>query len=205
MKSLPLTVVAAAMFALVGSSCAQSDADHDAHHPDNASAAQAPAPPPVQPPARGMMGQGNGGMMQQGATPRTAPGEMSGSNMMPMTGMMMGEAGSSDHMNDRLALVKNRLGITAAQTPKWNEFVAAASENAKAMIKLRGQMMSRGTSAGTLPQRLAEEDKAAEAHLKAMKKTTVALNHLYGVLSDEQKKIADGMVLGPMGMPMGMM
>ena len=130
---------------------------------------------------------------------------MSGANMMPMTGMMTNDSDGADHVKDRLQLVKSKLAITDAQSAQWNEFVAAASDNAKAMIKLRGQMMARGAPARTLPQRLAAEDKATEAHFKAMKKTTAALSHLYDALSSDQKKIADGMVLGPMGMPMGMM
>ena len=41
--------------------------------------------------------------------------------------------------------------------------------------------------------------------LAALKKTEETLAQLYGVLSDDQKKIADTIVLGSMGMPMGMM
>jgi hypothetical protein len=41
--------------------------------------------------------------------------------------------------------------------------------------------------------------------LAALKKTEEAVDKLYGVLSAEQKKVADGIVLNPMGMPMGMM
>jgi hypothetical protein len=43
------------------------------------------------------------------------------------------------------------------------------------------------------------------AHLTALKKTEDAIAGLYGVLTDEQKEIADGISMSPMGMPMGMM
>jgi len=65
--------------------------------------------------------------------------------------------------------------------------------------------MMRGNGASTLPQRLAEEDRAAEAHLQAMKKVTAALDNLYRSLNADQKKIADNLMLGPMGMPLGIM
>lgn len=49
------------------------------------------------------------------------------------------------------------------------------------------------------------EDKAATANLAGLKKVEESLDKLYGVLTEDQRKIADGIVIGPMGMPMGMM
>ena len=49
------------------------------------------------------------------------------------------------------------------------------------------------------------EDKMLSAHVQASRKIQEALTKLYDVLNPEQKKVADGIVIGPMGMPMGMM
>ena len=195
MKFLQATVAVSALFALANCASAQPDADHAAHHTDNTLVAQAPAPTP---PA-GMMGQGNAGMMQQRG------GMMSGANAMPMTGMMTGDRGDAGHVADRLATVKTKLNITPAQTKRWDAFAAAVDANTKAMVKMRTRMMARDASAQTLLQRLDAEEDATEAHYKAMKKTRETLKDLYRTLSDDQKKIADGIVIGPMGMPMGMM
>jgi hypothetical protein len=42
-------------------------------------------------------------------------------------------------------------------------------------------------------------------HLAALRRTAEAVNSLYGVLNEDQKKTADSIIVGPMGMPMGMM
>lgn len=67
------------------------------------------------------------------------------------------------------------------------------------------QMNFRQPSGSNLPERLANEEVAVSAHLAALKKIREAVNNLYAVLSPEQKKIADGIVIGGMGMPIGMM
>lgn len=46
-------------------------------------------------------------------------------------------------------------------------------------------MMSQHASGSTLLEQLAAEDKALSAHYAAFKKTTEALNNLYGVLSPD--------------------
>jgi LTXXQ motif family protein len=79
------------------------------------------------------------------------------------------------------------------------------SGNVGPMAEMRKSMMTRQGGGSTLPDRLALEDKLVTAHLAALKKTEDAVARLYGVLSDDQKKIADTIVVGPMGMPMGMM
>jgi hypothetical protein len=43
------------------------------------------------------------------------------------------------------------------------------------------------------------------AHLNALNKTATALDELYAVLNSAQKKTADEIMVGPMGVPMGMM
>ena len=57
----------------------------------------------------------------------------------------------------------------------------------------------------TLLERLALEEKGLAAHLDAFRKTASALESLYDVLTPDQKKAADEIVVGPMGMPIGLM
>jgi hypothetical protein len=142
---------------------------------------------------QGRMGEGMGGPGMMGS-------DMMGSGMMQK---MMG-AGAG-HTEGRLAFIKAELKITDAQMSQWTAFADAVRANSAALADMRRSMMSQHASGSTLPERLAAEDKALGAHYTAFKKTTEVLNNLYGVLSPEQKKIADGIIVGPMGMPMGMM
>ena len=144
-----------------------------------------------------MMG-GNltGGMMGQG---QAGP-----AGMMPMMNMMTGMQSGAEHIEGRLAFIKAELKITDAQTPQWNVFAEAVRRNAGSMAEMRKSMGGQGAPA-TLLERLAREDKMVAAHLAALKNTEEAVTQLYGVLTDDQKKVADTIVVGPMGMPMGMM
>lgn len=171
---------------------AQSAQDHDAHHPDTV------VPQVTQPAGTASPGMTGGNMMGP-------PGQSGAGGMMPMMNMMTGARSGAEHIEGRLAFVKAELKITEAQTALWNAFTEATRSNASSMSEMRKTMMSRPGAALTLPERLAIEDKAMTAHLTALKKTEEAVAKLYGVLTDDQKKIADGIILGPMGMPMGMM
>lgn len=53
-----------------------------------------------------------------------------------------------------------------------------------------------GRGAATLPTRLDRQGTMLAAHLSAVQ----ALEPLYASFSDEQKKIADGLMIGPMGL-----
>ncbi len=129
---------------------------------------------------------------------QSGPGGMMGTMNMMMRGRM-----GAEHIEGRLAYLKAELKITEAQAPQWQAFAEATRSNAGAMSDMRNAMAQRGSV--SLPDRLALEDKAVTTHLAALKKTEEAVTKLYAVLSDDQKKIADQIVIGPMGMPMGMM
>ena len=194
------TIIAASML-WIGPALGQPAADHEAHHPDDGAVTQQQPARPAAPQAGrmgpGMMG-GNmmGGMMGQS---QTGP-----AGMMPMMNMMMGMQPGAEHIEGRLAFIKAELKITDAQAPQWNAFAEAVRGNAGSMAVMRKSMGGQGAPA-TLPERLAREDKLVAAHLAALKKTEEAVAQLYGVLTDDQKKVADTIVVGPMGMPMGMM
>jgi LTXXQ motif family protein len=140
-------------------------------------------------------------------------GMMSGAGSMPMMGMMqmmMGQDGMggipmmaamAGHVEGRLAFLKTELKITDAQLPLWNAVADAIRANAKGMGEMSGGMMGRSQTA-TLPEKLALRKKMMNAHLEALRKLKAAVDPLYAALSDEQKKTADELLMGPMGMMM---
>jgi len=166
---------AALMLALIAVTAFAQQPQHDEHHP--------PAAGPGMP----------GGM---------AGGDMS---MMRMMRMMMGPDGMAmmgamaRHVEGRLAFLKAELKITDAQLPLWNAVADAMRANAKTMSDMAGGMMG-GSQAATVPDKLATREKMMTAHLEALRKFKAAVDPLYAALSDEQKKTADELLIGPMGM-----
>ena len=129
---------------------------------------------------------------------------------MPMIGMMrmmMGEDGMgmpmmaamTGRVEGRLAFLKTELRITEAQLPLWNAVADAIRANAKGMGEMAGGMMGAGQAA-TLPDKLALREKMMTAHLEALHRFKTAIEPLYAALSKEQKKTADELLIGPMGM-----
>ena len=168
------------MLALIAGTALAQQPQHDEHHP--------PAPPAAAGP----------GM----------PGGMAGAGDIPMMGMMrmmMGRDGMSmmgamaRHVEGRLAFLKTELKITDAQLPLWNALADAMRANAKTMGDMAGGMMG-GSQTATLPDKLAMREKMMTAHLEALRKFKAAVDPLYAALSDEQKKTADELLIGPIGM-----
>jgi LTXXQ motif family protein len=145
--------------------------------------------------SRGMMGFGSMG-----------PGMMGYGGMGPWM-MGRGESGPATcsamagHIEGRLAYIKAELKITADQEPLWNSYAAVARDNANSMLAHCTTMMSpRGASSLSLPNRLDQHEQLMAARLDAMRATNKALKPLYATLSDSQKKTADQLFWGPMGM-----
>jgi len=168
------------MLALIAGTALAQQPQHDEHHP--------PAPPAAAGPEM--------------------PGGMAGAGDMPMMGMMrmmMGRDGMSmmgamtRHVEGRLAFLKTELKITDAQLPLWNAVADAIRANAMSMGDIAGGMMG-GSQTATLPDKLAMREKMMAAHLEALQKFKAAVDPLYAALSEEQKKTADELLIGPMGM-----
>jgi hypothetical protein len=168
------------MLALMASPALAQQPQHDEHQP--------PAPPAAAGP----------GM----------PGGMAGAGDMPMMGMMhmmMGRESMSmmgamaRHVEGRLAFLKTELKITDAQLPLWNAVADTIRANSKSMGDMAGGMMG-GSQTATLPDKLAMREKMMTAHLEALRKFKAAVDPLYAALSDEQKKTADELLIGPMEM-----
>jgi hypothetical protein len=170
---------------LAAPALAQQPSGHEQHHPSGMPAGS----------AEGMMG---GGMPGMGGMP-----------MAGMMRMMMGQDGMgammAGHVEGRLAFLKTEIKITSAQLPLWNAVADAIRANAKTMSGMMpGGMMSGGMmgnwETGTLPDKLTLREKMMTAHLDALRKFKAAADPLYAALSPEQKKTADQLLMGPMGM-----
>ncbi len=151
------------------------------------------------------------------ASAQTTPmmgGEMKGEDMMKGCDMMGGSPEHMSHMmsmmrerlsraGERVATLKADLKITEAQMPAWNKFADALLAAAKSMEELmegmHKQMMQSGGTA-SLPEKLERHAKMAAGHLASLQAIKAALDPLYASFSDEQKKIADGLRIGSMGL-----
>jgi hypothetical protein len=145
------------------------------------------------------------GMGSPGGT--TGGGSMPGMGGMPMMGMMpmmMGEGGMggmmAGHVEGRLAFLKTELKISDAQLPLWNAVADAIRANVKSMSAMMAGGMMAGSETATLPDKLALREKMMTAHLDGLRRFKAAVGPLYAALSPEQKKTADQLLMGPMGM-----
>ena len=135
---------------------------------------------------------------------------------MPHGGMMMGPGGAmammggaggigmmgmADHIEGRIAFLKAELKITEAQMPPWNAFADALRANAEMCTTMMqgGRMGQDGASMSAL-DRLDHMEKMMSGMLEAVRGTRAALAPLYAVFTEEQKKVADQLIHGPMGM-----
>lgn len=99
-----------------------------------------------------------------------------------------GEQG--DWMQRRLQAAHDRLGITPAQQPQWDSVVATLRDNARAMRASPAvQAIRSGQLNGAQAVRAAAD--AARVRADAMQRMVPAVEGLYGVLSPEQRQVAD--------------
>ena len=123
---------------------------------------------------------------------------------MPMMRMMMGHGGMSmmaKHIEGRLAFLKTELKITDAQLPLWNAFAQVMRDDASTMHAMPHPIM-RMNNAATLPDKLTAQETRLAARLETLRKLKAAVDPLYAALTADQKKTADEIMLGPMGMMM---
>ena len=112
----------------------------------------------------------------------------------------LGPDGMLDRIEGRLAFVKAELKITEAQTPAWNKLtdsIRAAAKHHNARMKA---VISGDEKAKTLLDRLDVQEQFMSTRLEEIKQIKESLKGLYAVLSDEQKKEADTIVLPMVGM-----
>lgn len=197
----PATTVASAVLTafLASAALAQSPS------PAGQQPAASPAPQAMPGMPMGGMAQGMPGSMMQGGMMQG--GMMQGGGNMPMMGMMgQGSMGGmaammAGHVEGRIAFLKTELKITDAQQTLWNALADVMRANAKSMGGMPSGMAMMG-AAETLPDRLAAREKMMTAHLEQLRKLKAAIEPLYAAFDDAQKKTADELMSGPMGMGM---
>ena len=147
----------------------------------------------------GMMGQG--GMMggaPMGPWMMGAYGNAAGGNAQSGAGMcnMM-----SYRMGGRLAYLKTELQIGKAQEALWNAYAQAVQDNSQGMVARCNSLIGANRpGALNLPDRLARHEQFMAAQLDALRAVDKSLKPLYEALSESQKKAADQLIWGPMGM-----
>lgn len=107
-----------------------------------------------------------------------------------MHGYGMGFGGFPGTAEERLAGLKSELGITAKQEPAWQAFVTTAKQRDESR-QAWFEKMREARISGSLPERLAQRDEMLKQHEAERQATTSALKELYGVLTPEQKSVAD--------------
>lgn len=134
----------------------------------------------------GMMGQGYGpGMRGWGRAMMGGCGPMAWSEDGPVATFTQG----------RIAFLKAELAITDDQSAVWNAYADALRNNFESM-KGMWQTMKAAFDAKTPPERLDAHIAAMSVRLKAMQDIKPALDKLYAVLGDAQKKKADEILTG---------
>jgi hypothetical protein len=176
-----VAVLAAVPFASQGQT--RPSDDHSAHHPAQAQAA------PIAPGGMDMKGGAGGAMMG---------GDM-GHMMAMMHGGMMSGGMPLKHVEGRLAFLKTELKITPAQEPQWTKFADTVSSTAKTAQGAMPAMMQAGAQPQTTPDRLGSYEKMMTSRLDTVRALKVAFDPHCTSLSDEQRKAADELLMGPMG------
>lgn len=113
-----------------------------------------------------------------------------------------GPEAMDSRIDGRLAFLKAELKITDAQDAAWDKVASAVRASTKSMMERMKSVHAGDQNATTLPQRLDIQEQFMTVRLDEIKQLKSALNDLYAVLSDDQKKEADNLVLPMMGMSM---
>jgi hypothetical protein len=212
MMAAALTVAA-----LTTPTWAQSPAEHDSHHPaDSAKSAPAPAnpaPAASQPsmgaPQGGMDNMPMMGMMNDMRNMMSSMSMMNSMGMMRTMGMMgpgMGGMATIDRVEGRIAFLRTELKIVDAQAGAWNGFADALRANAKKLAEVRASIMSKASDgqpqALTMADRLDLQEQWLLARLDGTRTMKSAFTKLNEVLSNDQKKTANDLLVPHIGMGM---
>ena len=107
------------------------------------------------------------------------------------------------HPEGYFAFLKTEIGITDAQNTVWKAY----TDQLRALIKKHQDAMPMQQKTPTNPptwiEKLTDREAMMSEHLEGMKKIRPAATALYAALSLEQKKKADTLMPGAMGMKMG--
>ena len=113
-----------------------------------------------------------------------------------------------DRIDGRLAFLKTELKITDAQSTAWDELATVVRQTSEThntmMLAMMKEVQDGSFFKKPLPERLQYQETHMQARLEQVRSIHQAVDKLYAVLDDTQKKAADEIVLPMMGMGMGM-
>jgi len=105
-----------------------------------------------------------------------------------------------ERVEGRLAFMKAELKITDAQAGAWSGFADAVRAAAKQHNERMKAILAGDERAKSLPDRLDAQEQFMTARLEQIRQIKTSLTGLYSVLSDDQKKEADEMIIPMVGM-----
>jgi hypothetical protein len=103
---------------------------------------------------------------------------------------MMGSGSTVARVEGRLAFLKAELAITEAQAPTWKQYEDAVRSRTSAMQGMRQDMM-KAMQSRSVADRVKARIAMMEGMVANMKAQGTAIETLYTVLTDEQKKKGD--------------
>ena len=104
------------------------------------------------------------------------------------------EARRESRLEDQLAFMRDRLGITDTQAPLWDAFAENLRENMDERFEARSEPRDADLGRPSALERLAREQERLTARIARLDATASALAPLYDTLDDEQKQTADRML-----------
>lgn len=152
----------------------------------------------------GGMDHGGGGM-EHGGMGGMMGGMEHGGGMAGMMRHML--CGVTEHVEGRLAYLKAELKLTDAQQAAWNTFADAYRATTQKTAKVCAEMDAAGPDhsmhKGVLGH-LTMAEHHMSAHLDSVRGLKAALEPLFAVLTEDQKKTADHVMAHIMGIGMSM-
>ena len=146
----------------------------------------------------------DGGMNMGSESGGMGHGGMMGHSMEHGAGMMghMMMCHMSEHVEGRLAYAKAELKITDAQLRQWNAFADAFRGSAQKMGQYCAAMGDHGDHEAPVGviEHLGKMEQHMTTHLDAVRAVKAAAEPLFKTLTDEQKKTANELLMGLMGM-----
>jgi len=103
---------------------------------------------------------------------------------------IMGSGSMAAQVEGRLAYLKAELGITEPQAAVWKQYEDAVRSRTSTIQGMRQEMM-KAMQAGTVADRMNARIAMMEGMVTSMKAQSTAIENLYKLLTEEQKKKAD--------------
>ncbi|MBY6241046.1 Spy/CpxP family protein refolding chaperone [Methylosinus sp. Sm6] len=150
----------------------------------------------------GGCGMGHGGM-SHGDAAKGADGEPKREGQDKHGGMMMRRlCGAGEHIEGRLAYLKAELQLTGAQAPQWTAFADAYRAAGQKVAQYCAAAKDHKMPSGVLEQ-FGMMERNMTAHLDSVRAIKSAAEPLFTVLTDEQRKTAEEVMTGEMGLGTG--